>query len=77
MTQNQGEVDKLPQTQQVLQQVGDKNMESSTAIVIDDHIEGSSLGFEELHLLSRDAQSLKQTVSGDFCAQAVNYWTTW
>ena len=72
MTQNQGEVGKLPQTQQVLQQVGDNNMGSSKAVVTDDHIKGSSSGFEELQLLSRDAQSLKQTVSGDFCAQAVD-----
>ena len=74
MTQNQGEVGKLPQTQQVLQQVGDKNMESSTAIVTDDHIKGNSSGFEELRLPSQDAhaQSLRQTVSGDFCAGAVD-----
>ena len=47
-------------------------MESSKAVVIDDHTKGSSLGFEELQLLSRDAQSLKQTVSVDFCAQTVD-----
>ena len=51
----QGEVGKLPQTQQVLQQVGDKNMESSTAIVTDDHIKGSSSGFKEFQLPSQDA----------------------
>ena len=37
-----------------------------------DHTKGSFSCFEELQLLSRDAQSLKQTVSRYFCVQAVD-----